>query len=187
MGESMVYVKWFLFLIPSLLMDVLGRLLAPVLPAFADESGYLPKWLWWFQTPDNALDGDRGHWERWPKSGDFWTYVRRVAWLLRNCAYGFNISVIGFKHKDGDRKEIYGDPDIGDKTGISGFCKWLVYRQGKLVAFQVYYVKHYKIFGVWKCVRAGFGWKVWGDPSGEIYGQYWVYMHPFKGSGLEDG
>lgn len=62
MGDSMVYVKWFLFLVPSLLMDVFGRLLAPVLPFFADESGYLPRCLWWFQTPDNPLDGDRGHW-----------------------------------------------------------------------------------------------------------------------------
>ena len=133
------------------------------------------------------MDGDRGHRERWPKDGAFWTYARRVAWLLRNCAYGFNIAVIGFKHKDGDIKEVIGDERVGDKTGVSGKCKWLVYRNGKLVAFQHYYVKHYKIFGVWKCIRAGCGWKIWSEPGpGRIYGQFWVYCHPFKGSGLEE-
>ena len=183
----MVYVKWFLFIWPSLAMDIIGRLLAPVLPLFADESGWLPSWLSWFQTPDNSLDGDRGHRERWPKDGAVWTYARRVAWLLRNCAYGFNIDVIGFKHKDGDIKEVIGDERVGDKTGISGKCKWLVYREGKLVCFQHYFIKHYQIFGHWKCVRAGCGWKIWSEPGpGRIYGQFWVYCHPFKGSGLEE-
>ena len=183
----MVYVKWFLFIWPSLAMDIIGRLLAPVLPLFADESGWLPACLSWFQTPDNSLDGDRGHRERWPKDGAFWTYVRRVAWLLRNCAYGFNIDVIGFKHKDGDVKEVIGDPTVGDKSGVSGTCRWKVFREGKLVCFQVYFVQHYQIFGHWKCVRAGCGWKIWSEPGpGRIYGQHWVYFHPIKGSGLED-
>ena len=183
----MVYVKWFVLIWPSLAMDVIGRLLAPVLPFFADESGWLPSWLSWFQTPDNSLDGDRGHRERWPKDGAFWTYVRRVAWLLRNCAYGFNIDVIGFKHQEGDVKEVIGDEAVGDKTGVSGMCRWKVFRDGKLVCFQLYFVKHYQIFGHWKCVRVGCGWKIWSEPGpGRIYGQHWVYFHPIKGSGLED-
>ena len=184
----MVYLKWFLFLIPSLAFDVIGRLLTPVVVLFASDDGWLPEWLSWFQTPDNSLDGDRGHKERWGTSTEAWpTYVRRVAWLWRNCGYGFNINVIGFKHQEGDVKEVIGDEAVGDKTGVSGTCRWKVFREGKLVCFQIYYVKHYKIFGHWKCVRAGCGWKIWSEPGpGRIYGQYWVYFHPIKGSGLED-
>lgn len=183
----MVYAKWFFLIFPALIMDIVGRLLAPILPFFVQENGYLPRWLWWFQTPDNPCDGDRGHWERWPKDTPFWRYVRRVAWLLRNVAYGFNIDVIGFKHKDGDVKEVIGDPTVGDKSGVSGTCRWKVFREGKLVCFQVYFVKHYQIFGYWKCVRAGCGWKIWSEPGpGRVYGQHWIYFHPIKGSGLEE-
>ena len=183
----MVYAKWFFLIFPALIMDIVGRLLAPILPFFVQEDGYLPRWLWWFQTPDNPCDGDRGHWERWPKDTPFWRYVRRVAWFLRNVAYGFNIDVIGFKHKDGDVKEVIGDPTVGDKSGVSGTCRWKVFREGKLVCFQIYFVKHYQIFGHWKCVRAGCGWKIWSEPGpGRVYGQHWIYFHPIKGSGLEE-
>ena len=66
MGELMLYVKWICLLPLSFVMAVVGRLLAPILPFFAKSDGYLPSWLSWFQTPDNPLDGDKGHWERWP-------------------------------------------------------------------------------------------------------------------------
>lgn len=183
----MVYLKWFLFCFLSLAMDVVGRVLAPLLVFFASDDGWLPRWLWWFQTPDNSLDGDRGHIERWTDATDDWTtYCRRLAWLWRNCAYGFNIEVLGFKLKDGDVKQTLGDPNVGDNSGVSGTCRWRVYRNGELVAFQWYYVKHYKLCGHWKCVRVGAGWKIWGQPSGKVFGQHWIYFNPFKGSGRED-
>lgn len=183
----MVYAKWAAFVPLSFLVEIVGKLGSPVLAFFCDESGWLPSWLSWFQTPDNPCDGDAGHLERWPRNGLFWTWVRRTAWLFRNTAYGFNIDVIGFKHQEGDVKEVIGDPSVGDVSGVSGLCKWYVRRQGELVAFQIYYVKHYQIFGVWKCVRAGIGWKVWGSPGpGRVYGQHWIYFHPLKGSGLEE-
>lgn len=181
------YLKWLLYLPASLAFDIVGRLLAPVVVLFADDEGWLPSWLSWFQTPDNSLDGDRGHAECWGDSKEAWpTYVRRVAWLLRNCGYNFNISILGFKHQDGDTKQVFGDPTVGDTSGVSGVCRWRVFREGKLVCWQIYIVRHYKIFGVWKCVRIGAGWKVWGDPGPKtVYGQYWVYFHPIKGSGRQ--
>ena len=42
----------------NLLFTALAWLVSPALPAFASEDGWLPKWLWWFQTPDNSIDGD---------------------------------------------------------------------------------------------------------------------------------
>lgn len=182
----MVYLKWLALLLPSILMDIVGRLVAPILPFFVSKDGYLPKWLWWFQTPDNSLDGDRKHKLRWPKNGRFWTYLRRVAWLTRNCGYAFNISVLGYKPESNDTIVISGNPNIGDLSGISGHCTWKAVRDGeKLVSFQYYYVKHYRLFNTWKCIRIGLGWKIWSHPSSKVYGQYWVYFHPIKGSGLE--
>ena len=63
----MIYLKWFALIIPSVIMAVVGRLVAPILPFFCDEQGYLPDWLSWFATDDNSMDGDAGHWERWPR------------------------------------------------------------------------------------------------------------------------
>lgn len=184
MGVAM-YLRWLCFLPASLAFDVFGRLLTPLVVLFADKDGWLPSWLWWWQTPDNPIDGDAGHLARWGIStAPLATYVRRVAWLWRNCGYGFNISVIGFKHQAGDVKEVYGDPSISDTSGISGVCRWKVFRAGKPVCWQFYYVKHYRICGAWKCVRIGAGWKIWGQSvPGYVYGQHWVYFHPIKGSG----
>nr|DAK88624.1 MAG TPA: Envelope protein [Caudoviricetes sp.] len=184
MGVAM-YLRWLCFLPASLAFDVFGRLLTPLVVLFADKDGWLPSWLWWWQTPDNPIDGDAGHLARWGIStAPLTTYVRRVAWLWRNCGYGFNIDVLGFHHQAGDVKEVYGDPAVGDTSGVSGVCRWKVYRAGKPVCWQFYYVKHYRIFGVWKCVRIGAGWKIWGQPvPGYVYGQHWVYFHPMKGSG----
>lgn len=88
---------WLLYLLAALVMEVLAVVLAPALPLFASlrpgpwnngkqiAFGHrLPGWLAWFDTPDNALDGDEnwltshapGHWSQ-------------VGWLWRNRAYGF--------------------------------------------------------------------------------------------------
>lgn len=89
--------RWILLLPLSITMTLLALLLAPVLALLARERstamddgsvaiGYwLPRWLWWFQTPDNSLLGDGGHAERWDHRI---SYARMVAWLWRNPAYG---------------------------------------------------------------------------------------------------
>lgn len=93
----------------------------------------------------------------------------------------FHIDVLGISVKASDYVAIFGDPKIGDRTGISGWCRWNVYRGAKLIAWQFYFVHHYKIFGVWKCVRLGIGWKCWGVKP--FNAQHWLYFHPLKGSG----
>jgi hypothetical protein len=71
----------------------------------------------------------------------------------------------------------------GGRAGVSGLCKWRVMRDGKAVSFQIYYVKHYRIFWTWKCIRAGAGYKIWGTPTGQVFGQHRPYFHPLNGSG----
>lgn len=174
----MCFLWWAALLIPSLVMSIVGRLLAPVLPFFCDEQGWLPSWLSWFQTPDNSCDGDAGHKERWPKDGPFWTYARRVAWLLRNVCYGFDMQVCGVEIDETDEITCAGNPDIGDQSGISGTCYREASRDGKKIAFQWYYVKHYKFWTWNKCVRIGFGWKLWNKKP--FIAQFWLYCNPVK-------
>lgn len=111
----MLYIKWLLLTPVSLVMAVVGRVLAPVLPFFVQDDGYLPRWLWWFQTPDNPCDGDKGHWERWPDTSAWGTYKRRVAWFLRNVAYGFDIGVLGQKTIPGDCLDMDGQEGVSDQ------------------------------------------------------------------------
>lgn len=180
----MMYAFWALKILPALVVELVGKIGAPVLALFVDEDGWLPRFLWWFQTPDNSCDGDAAHMERWPRDGWGWTWLRRTAWLFRNSAYGFNYYVLGVHYQPGDLTWHEGDPSVGDTSGISGLCRWYLERDGELIGFQIYYVKHYRIFGTWKCVRFGMGWKLWGDIEGDPDCPHWLYFHPMKGSGL---
>ncbi len=186
----MAYFKWFLFLLIGVPFELFAKVISPILACFVQEDGYLPKWLYWFQTPDNSCDGDRKHKLRWPKDGVFWTWLRRCAWLFRNSAYGFNYYILGLHYEKGDAWWYEGDPKVGDLSGVSGLCKWYLERDGRLIGWQIYYVHHYKLFGHWKCVRFGAGWKIWGSSQDEIvsdpYCPHWLYFHPMKGSGLEE-
>lgn len=175
----MIYLKWVLLMLPSFAMAIVGRLLAPILPFFVQDDGYLPSWLWWFQTPDNPCDGDKGHWKRWPKDTPFWRYCRRVAWFLRNVAYGFDETICGVESRTTDHLEIDGDTRVGDKTGVSGVCKYRLYRDGNLIAFHYYEVRHYQYWHFKACVRISHGWKLWNPKC--LKKQYTAYWNPIKG------
>lgn len=131
----MAYVKWFFLLIVGIPFELFAKVLSPVLACFVQANGWLPDWLWMFQTPDNTNDGDAGHRERWPRDGVIWTWLRRTAWLFRNSAYGFNFYVLGVKYLPTDVVTVEGDPAVGDTSGISGLCKWRLERDGKLYAW----------------------------------------------------
>ena len=108
----MIYLKWLALMPASFFMAIIGRLLAPILPFFVDkETHRLPRWLSWFATDDNDADGDAGHWERWPGTDPWSTYKRRLAWLLRNVCYGFDIDVLGVRVYPTDDWEVRGNED----------------------------------------------------------------------------
>ena len=197
----MIYIKWLLFCIPDLAMQVIGKAISPVLPFFVhtkrndkgeiewktDGSAMqanLPKWLMWFQTDDHDCDGDRGSWKRHP-GFDWWsTYKRRTAWFFRNTGYIFCINVLGIPVTPKDTLLVAGNPDASDTNDISGYCWRKVYKENttKLIAFQWYYINWYEAFGYRACVRIGLGWKIWGNwhnENGKV-AMHQIYANPFK-------
>lgn len=176
----MIYLKWLALMPVSALFAVVGIVAAPILPFFVrSDTHRLPDWLSWFRTPHSDADGDAEHWMRWPGVGKWATYKRRVAWLLRNKCYGFDIQVLGVNVRSSDDWEVRGNEIASDRNGVSGYCIRRVKRDGKEIAFQLYYIKHYMLFGKPACIRANFGWKLWGDR--DTPAQYvGIYFNPLK-------
>lgn len=152
-------IKWLLMVPVSLLVTVLGILLAPILPLFA-RNGWLPDWLNWFQTPDNSLYGDDGwkteHWMwRYKLPVLLCTYVGEFGWLLRNPGHGYGVVKL-----TGDPiiATFSGNEHVNDSPGIEGTCT--VYCQG---LFQWVWVKR---ISTGKCIYCNFGWNIKGCIGG---------------------
>ena len=95
----MNYILYPLYVVINLIGTVLTFPLAFILPIFKeDKEGWnyngsawgvgprLFKWLSWFQTPDNSLDGDYAFEKNNPPS-----YLSKIKWLIRNPGYGFGV------------------------------------------------------------------------------------------------
>lgn len=179
--DAMMYLHWAILAPLSLLMAIVGRLLCPILPLFVEEDGYLPDWLWWFQTPDNPCDGDEGHWERHPGTDAWSTYKRRMAWFWRNVAYGFDIEILGAKCKAGDFLEESGDLETDTKPAHSGWVYRELKRDGKAIYWQFYFVYQYPF---WKsrCIRGNLGWKLWNYEGETVTVQWTGMINPLFGA-----
>lgn len=178
----MVFIKWLLCGCLSIPMTILGKALCWVLPFFVDEeTKRLPKWLDWFMTDDNDADGDAGHWERNPGTGKWATYVRRTKWFWRNTCYGFDREVVGIKCWSTDVIKFTGDADVGRKPFRPGVNWHHLYRNGKLIGFQWYFVCAWP-WGLFpkRCIRGNFGWKLWANKTEtEDWAQWTGMCNPF--------
>lgn len=167
----------FILLIPlNLIMLVLAFMLAPILPLFANENGWLPNYLNWFQTPDNSLDGDSGFEIVFPKTMN--RYLRRVLWLLRNPLYGFDHDVLGIKLQKDDVIKLSGNEKTSNEPLNEGYVVRKLYRDDKVIAFQFYFVKAYNLFGL-RCIRINLGWKLWGSSKEGSIKQYVLSFNPW--------
>jgi hypothetical protein len=155
----MIYL-WYVILVPvSLLLTLIAVILAPVLPVFAtqqmgwcDNHSYeavgprLPKWLSWFMTPDNSLDGDATFERLNPPS--YWSQVK---WLWRNPAYSFALRYISVPYTT----SVKGDKTIKDNDNAkAGWC--LVHANG---LFQFTSVTP---IGFSRCIYVNLGWNIRG-------------------------
>jgi hypothetical protein len=142
----------------SLLFAAFSLLAAPLVALFAGDNGWLPKWLWWFQTPDNPVDGE-----------PFWIashpnrYTRRVGWLWRNAGYGFDWNVLSPKIPALFTFASRGNPDTGNMPLVNGWCFRIVTAPSRfLPVWQFYCVRAYSAT---RCVRMNFGYKIWANPQ----------------------
>lgn len=121
--------RWLLYLAALAVLSLVALLVTPLLPAFAaprlgpvnNNNGTaveprLPRWLAWFDTPDNSLLGDSG-WRATHGGG----YGAQVAWLYRNSLYGFKWGPIAAPMSV-DRV-IKGDPTINRNNGHYGVLR----------------------------------------------------------------
>ena len=85
----MQYIKWFILVMVGIIITLLNVVLSPVIPLFINDSGYLPIYLSWFQTPDNPAIGD----DSFHNNEMSWTtsrYLWGMFWAIRNPAYGYD-------------------------------------------------------------------------------------------------
>lgn len=154
---------YFLLLPCWLVMELLGKTLWPILPLFAvDRFGWgnngsewtieprLPKWLAWFDTPDNSLWGDTG-W-RTIHCVDGWNKYKGMAlWLLRNSSTGFSRSVLA---RTVYQSEISYTGDLNVTPDRPGILATLRVTAGKVWQYK----KAFSIFG--KIIGLNFGWQI---------------------------
>lgn len=170
-------IYWILFPV-HLLVALIAVLLSPVLPLFASDDGWLPNWLWWFQTPDASLDGDSG-WRsisEHPTVNKLPRYFRQVLWLLRNPSYGFDWTVMASKPLPATYT-LHGDPACDKKLRKT---TWVYVVCGGYWHFRIY-IKYPRIN---RCFQLNLGWNL--HPlcvSGKQEGQRAKYRftpHPFR-------
>lgn len=164
----------------NLLVTFIAYILAPVLPAFANTAGWLPNWLWWFQTPDNSIDGDNAF--NTPSKHPYITkmprYIRQMFWLIRNPSYGFNWTVLATKPLPNNPAKFIGDLYAKGKVGKYGWCfSWIT-------KTKYFHLKIYQptIFG--KCLKFRIGWNLSNAIQNKTYSgktiKYCFTCNPFK-------
>jgi hypothetical protein len=104
----------------------------------------LPKWLNWFMTPDNTLDGDATFKRLNPPS-----YWSKVKWLWRNPAYSFALRYLTAPYE----ASYAGYNTIKDNDNAkAGWC--LVHANG---LFQFVFITP---IGFSRCIMVNLGWNI---------------------------
>lgn len=139
-------------------MTITTVIFAPIIALFVRD-GYLPKWLSWFQTPDNPAIGDQMFHDQqmsWTKS----EYLYAVFWFWRNPAYGydhwagFTISPdYGYSSTGNELVEIHREYD-GSYKVIEGSVYRKLIQDGKTY-YQWRWVKKWSAH---HAIRLSFGW-----------------------------
>jgi hypothetical protein len=179
---SMMYILYAMLVIVSLTADFLNLFLAPAAALFASESGWLPRWLWWFQTPDNSLDGDEGwkaeHRPFMIEDSKVKRWWNRTRWMHRNSMYGFAIGVLGYTVQEGDIYSAEGSESVGNRPLHNGLVKRKFVTKDGEEYWQCYYVK---AWSKTKCIRINLGWKLWGNPQPGKQCAFVFSVNPFMG------
>lgn len=144
-------VQWVFLFIASMIINLLSIILGPFIAIYSLYKP-VPKWLNWFLTHDNDIDGDQDHLKRWVGESKWRKFLRRTAWLWRNKGYTFDYDVCG--RVIGNTLVNKGDPETSDakKAGY-------IFQYDENGTWEYYLVKPYS-FKQDKCLRIRFGWKI---------------------------
>lgn len=113
--------RWLCLAPLDLLLSALAWPLAPVIVLATRAGGRAPRWAWPWLTHDNPIDGDAGHWARWPDNGTRRRrFARRVAWLWRNRGYGWSYRISGVVLSG--RTHTWGPRRVSDQPLCAGWC-----------------------------------------------------------------
>jgi len=104
------------------------------------EGPRLIKFLSWFQTPDNSLDGDAG-WQS-KHSPSYWS---RVQWLWRNPFYGFEVKTFDGSGGMSYSGDLNCNPTNPGHILVKGHGLWQ-------------FVLYKTVFS--KCIYLNFGWNI---------------------------
>lgn len=148
------FLQWVVSVPVNFAVELGAIILAPLAVAI----GKVPQWM---LTSDNPITGDEGHEKRWEGKPE---YLKKVAWLWRNKAYGFT----QLNADDaGNVAKVYGQSDVSNRPWKPG---WQL-RVTDNGYWQFYAILPYKN----RYARINLGWKLW---SGANYGQYVCTVNP---------
>lgn len=166
----MKILRWLAYLLPDIAMSLAAFVVVPVAVYFRNGNR-LPRWARWFETEDNDIWGDDGHYARWANVHGYW---KAVAWLWRNRAYYFGSRVIGAKTIG--PVEVRGNPAVSNRPYVPGWCL----RTTPEGYWQLYVIKGW---GRNRLVRLNLGWKLWGSFSHPNFGQFVFALNPWAKRG----
>jgi hypothetical protein len=112
---------WVLLALLDNLFTLVSFPLAPLVAAFADKDGNLPRALRWFQTFDAPLDAGwrDGYFAHTGTPTGFALWWLRVRWLWRNPGYGFGYYVAGIAFDPAAWRVVHFSTDGTSSTFIA--------------------------------------------------------------------
>ena len=138
------YLKYLLFLLIHIPFKLLAKLLAPVLPIFAQnlwgpsatENSWaveprLPFWLDWFMMDDHSLWGGQ-EWQTVLHPKNYNTYWGMVLWLLRNSACNFGRYPLAVSQDDPNAWQVRRVYPITKRFSIAINFGWNLDSPGRL-------------------------------------------------------
>lgn len=172
--------KWLGLILANWVASICNLFLAPFVVMFADKDGWLPRWLWWFQTPDNPLAAQVD--DRWFPEHDtpLKRWINNVSWLYRNSMYGFSEDVLGFTIEPRFAYYCIGDESVGNKPLHEGLVRRYLVSGGKTY-WQWYYVKAWGPKKYRRCIRINMGWKLWGEKAVGVKKSIVCSINPLMG------
>lgn len=152
--------SWLILAPISVIFTLLAMLLAPLLALFVQDDGYLPRWLWWFQTPAAPAIGDAQYQveQMLGVSSKWWM---ATCWLARNPAYGFDIAC-GAKIKDGFHYDHSGDDEVNNTPLHNGRVMRTVQNQDGSTYWQLLIIRGWSDT---HCIKINLGWKLFPGKS----------------------